>query len=118
MRAPAPTTSESRWPCVLPARPRFALGEHRRQPIRCAAARDRGAFGQRCAEIGITPSRASPGDCFDNSMPGSFFAPLECELIDRTRFATRHEADLVVVNYIESRLICRVLRRAYGHGLA
>lgn len=59
------------------------------------------AFGQRCKETGITPSTGSTGDCFDNSMAESFFASLECELIDRTRFQTRHEADLAVIDYIE-----------------
>ncbi|AXV06732.1 Mobile element protein [Euzebya pacifica] len=59
------------------------------------------AFGQRCAETGTTPSTGSTGDCFDNAMAESFFASLECELIDRTRFATRHEADLAVIDYIE-----------------
>ena len=28
-------------------------------------------------------------------------ASLECELLDRTRFATRHEAELAVIDYIE-----------------
>ena len=28
----------------------------------------------------------SVGDCFDNAMAESFFATLECELLDRTHF--------------------------------
>ena len=28
----------------------------------------------------------SVGDCYDNAMADSFFATLECELLDRTRF--------------------------------
>ena len=28
----------------------------------------------------------SVGDCYDNAMAESFFATLECELLDRTRF--------------------------------
>lgn len=59
------------------------------------------AFGLRCAEAGITASTGSVGDCFDNSMAESFFASLECELLDRTRFRTRHDATLAVVDYIE-----------------
>jgi putative transposase len=59
------------------------------------------AFGLRCAEAGITPSTGSVGDCFDNSMAESFFASLECELLDRNRFRTRHDATLAVVDYIE-----------------
>lgn len=41
------------------------------------------------------------GDCFDNAMAESFFASLECELIDRSRFRTREEARREVFSYIE-----------------
>jgi len=34
-------------------------------------------------------------------MAESFFASLECELLDRTRFRTRHDATIAVVDYIE-----------------
>jgi putative transposase len=34
----------------------------------------------------------SVGDCFDNAMCESFFATLECELLDRSRFETQAEA--------------------------
>ncbi len=43
------------------------------------------AFGARCQEWGVTPSMGSVGDCFDNAMAESFFATLECELLDRTK---------------------------------
>jgi putative transposase len=36
------------------------------------------------------------GDAFDNAMAESFFASLECELIDRKIFQTRTEARLAV----------------------
>ena len=42
------------------------------------------AFGARCKEAGIRPSMGSVGDCFDNAMCESFFATLECELLDRS----------------------------------
>ena len=45
------------------------------------------AFGARCKEAGIRPSMGSVGDCFDNAMSESFSAALECELLDRSRFA-------------------------------
>jgi len=35
------------------------------------------------------PSMASVGDCFDNAMCESFFAALECELLDRRHFKTQ-----------------------------
>ena len=41
------------------------------------------AFGKRCDEAGVRPSMGSVGDCFDNAMCESFFATLECELLDR-----------------------------------
>ena len=44
------------------------------------------AFGQRCREAGVRPSMGSVGDCFDNAMCESFFATLECELLDRRHF--------------------------------
>jgi putative transposase len=49
------------------------------------------AFGLRCKEVGVRPSMGSVGDCFDNAMCESFFATLECELIDRQRFRTQAE---------------------------
>jgi putative transposase len=50
------------------------------------------AFGQRCREAGVRPSMGSAGDCFDNAMCESFFATLECELLDRCHFKTQLEA--------------------------
>ena len=43
----------------------------------------------------------SVGDAYDNAMAESFFATLECELIDRYRFRTRAEATMAVFGYIE-----------------
>jgi len=43
----------------------------------------------------------SVGDAYDNAMAESFFATLECELLDRRRFRSRHEAALEVFDYIE-----------------
>jgi putative transposase len=59
------------------------------------------AFGRRCRQAGITPSMGSVGDCFDNAMAESFFASLECELIERSRWRTHTEARLAVFAYIE-----------------
>ena len=44
------------------------------------------AFGKRCQEVGIRPSMGSAGDCYDNALAESFFATLECELLDRRKF--------------------------------
>ena len=41
------------------------------------------------------------GDCYDNAMCESFFATLECELLDRRTFSSRAEARLAVFEFIE-----------------
>ena len=43
----------------------------------------------------------SAGDCYDNALCESFFATLECELIDCRSFRTRVEAKLAVFSFIE-----------------
>jgi putative transposase len=59
------------------------------------------AFGLRCHEMGVRPSMGSVGDCFDNAMAESFFATLECELLDRRRFKSQAEAEIAVFDFIE-----------------
>jgi putative transposase len=59
------------------------------------------AFGRRCQEMGVRPSMGSVGDAYDNALCESFFATLECELLDRRRFQTQAEARLVVFEYLE-----------------
>jgi putative transposase len=44
----------------------------------------------------------SVGDCYDNAMCESFFASLECELLDRSSFLTHADARLAIFDYIES----------------
>jgi putative transposase len=60
------------------------------------------AFGSHCQEFGITLSMGSVGDCYDNALAESFFATLECELLDRSSFKTRGEASLAVLDFIEA----------------
>ena len=59
------------------------------------------AFGKRCREMGVRPSTGSVGDCYDNAMAESFFATLECELIDRRSFRTQAEARIALFEFIE-----------------
>jgi putative transposase len=59
------------------------------------------AFGKRCKHMGVRPSMGSVGDCYDNAMCESFFATLECELIDRYTFRSHAEARLAIFNFIE-----------------
>jgi putative transposase len=47
------------------------------------------------------PSMERVGDAYDNAMCESFFATLECELLDRTRFQNQAEARIAVFDFIE-----------------
>ncbi len=58
-------------------------------------------FGLRCREAGVRPSMGSVGDAYDNALCESFFATLECELLDRRRFPTQAEARMAVFDFIE-----------------
>ena len=59
------------------------------------------AFGLRCREVGVRPSMGSVGDAYDNALCESFFATLECELLDLQRFPTQAEAKMAVFDFIE-----------------
>ena len=59
------------------------------------------AFGERCKKMGVRPSMGTVGDAYDNAMAESFFATLECELIDRRSWQTKIEARLAMFTYIE-----------------
>ncbi len=59
------------------------------------------AFGKRCREASVRPSMGSRGDAYDNAMCESFFAMLECELLDRRRFKTHAEAKMHIFQFIE-----------------
>ena len=59
------------------------------------------AFGHHCRDAGVHPSMGSVGDAYDNAMCESFFATLECELLDRCRFKTQAEARRAVFAFIE-----------------
>ena len=58
-------------------------------------------FGLRCKEAKVRPSMGTVGDAYDNAMCESFFATLECELLDRRRFATKAEARMSIFEFIE-----------------
>ena len=60
------------------------------------------AFTQRAKDSGLVPSMGSVGDCYDNSMAESFFATLECELLEQhPMFRTRTDARIAVFDFIE-----------------
>lgn len=94
---------------------------YRRRPERVLHHSDQGtqytsiAFGLRCKEAGVRPSIGSVGDCYDNAMCESFFATLECELLDRRRFKTQHQAALEVFDFIEGWYNSHRRHSALGH---
>ncbi len=57
------------------------------------------AFGLRCKEADVRPSMGSVGDAYDNALCESFFATLECELIERRSFRTKAEARMAIFNF-------------------
>jgi putative transposase len=58
-------------------------------------------FGNRCREMGVRPSMGTVGDAYDNAMAESFFATLECELLDRRSWRTKAEAKAALFTWIE-----------------
>jgi putative transposase len=59
------------------------------------------AFGKRCKDAGVRPSMGTVGDCYDNALCESFFATLETELLDRTRFRDHTQARNAVFEFLE-----------------
>ena len=68
---------------------------------------DRGAqytsirFTQRLADNGIQPSMGTVGDSFDNALMENFFSILKMELVYRTSYRTREEAERDLFRYID-----------------
>jgi transposase InsO family protein len=60
------------------------------------------ALGSKLRQLRIRASMGSVGDCFDHALVESFFASLECELIDRRHWRTREEARLEVFWWLEA----------------
>jgi len=73
------------------------------------------AFGERCKKMGVRPSMGTVGDAYDNAMAESFFASLECELIDRRSWQTKTEARLGLFTYIEGWYNPRRRHSSLGH---
>jgi hypothetical protein len=86
----------------------FEMAVRRRQAKGAIAHSDQGCqytsltYGRRIREAGLVQSMGSRGDSFDNAMAESFFATLECELLDRQTFRTRDEARSAIFDLIEA----------------
>jgi putative transposase len=72
-------------------------------------------FTERCREARVAVSMGSVGDCYDNAMAESFFATLECEVIQSSRFRTRREARQAVFSFIEGWYNTRRRHSALGY---
>jgi putative transposase len=59
------------------------------------------AFGRRLREAGLVASMGTVGDALDNAVAESFFATLECELLDRHAWPTRAGLRTAVFDFIE-----------------
>jgi transposase InsO family protein len=53
-------------------------------------------------QMNVRPSMGTVGDAYDNAMAESFFATLECELIDRRVWKTQTEVRLAMFTWIEA----------------
>lgn len=59
-------------------------------------------FSQRLADNGILPSMGSVGDSYDNALMENFFSTLKIELVYRTSWRTRDEAENAIFSYIDA----------------
>lgn len=73
------------------------------------------AFGKRCRDAGIVQSMGSVGDAYDNAMCESFFATLECELLERKMFSTKTDARREIFRFIEGFYNTRRLHSSIGY---
>ena len=59
------------------------------------------AFGRRLQQAGLVASMGTVGDALDNAVAESFFATLECELLDRYPWPTRAGLRTAIFDFIE-----------------
>lgn len=94
---------------------------YRRRPNQVIHHSDQGCqytsiqFGERCKRAGVRPSTGSVGDCYDNALCESFFATLECELLDRTLFQDPPDARRSLFEFIEGWYNPHRLHSALGY---
>jgi putative transposase len=77
-----------------PSCPRAGAPQRPRLPARLA-------FGRRLWEAGLVASMGTVGDALDNAVAESFFATLECELLDRHHWPTRQRLRTALFDFIE-----------------
>jgi putative transposase len=86
----------------------FEMARLRRRPAGTTVHSDHGCqytswvFGQRIRAAGLLGSMGSVGDALDNAVAESFFASLQCELLDRHRWPTRAGLARAIFHWIEA----------------
>ncbi|WP_123678064.1 IS3 family transposase [Couchioplanes caeruleus] len=72
-------------------------------------------FGARLADHGIAASMGSVGDSFDNALMEYFFSTLKTELVYRTSWRSREEAENGLFAYIDGWYNTRRIQRELGY---
>ena len=80
---------------------------HRDPPANLLCHSDRGVqyaagdYRAALAHAGLVASMSRKGNCYDNAFIESFWSTLKLDLVYRTEFATRQEAQRRIFDYIE-----------------
>ncbi|GAA0506536.1 hypothetical protein Ade02nite_95420 [Paractinoplanes deccanensis] len=72
-------------------------------------------FAQRLRDDGILPSMGSVGDSYDNALMENFWSTLKIELVYRTSWRTRDEAENAIFEYIGGWYNTRRIQRELGY---
>jgi transposase InsO family protein len=72
-------------------------------------------FTQRLSDNGILPSMGSVGDSYDNALMENFWSTLKIELVYRTSWRTRDEAENAIFEYIDGWYNTRRIQRDLGY---
>ncbi|SCF13544.1 Transposase InsO and inactivated derivatives [Micromonospora coriariae] len=72
-------------------------------------------FAERLQDNGILPSMGSVGDSFDNALMENFWSTLKIELVYRTSWRTRDEAENAIFAYIDGWYNTRRIQRELGY---
>jgi putative transposase len=72
-------------------------------------------FGQTLADLGVSASMGSVGDSYDNALMENFFSTLKTELVYRTSWQTRAQAENALFTYIDGWYNTRRIQRRLGY---
>ncbi len=95
------------YACATLVEQALAMAVRRRSPNGVVHHSDRGsqyrsrALAERCRRARVRPSMGAAGDTLANALCESFFATLECELLDRSDFANQAEAETAIIEFME-----------------